>query len=69
RPLEALAFASMGLRHLSMRPASIGPVKRMLRSVDLARTREVINEARGSGAQSVRPALVAWLKTVGAPGF
>ncbi|MEM8789000.1 MAG: phosphoenolpyruvate--protein phosphotransferase [Pseudomonadota bacterium] len=68
RPLEALAFAAMGLRHLSMRPASIGPVKRLLMALDLGAAREVIDRARGSGAQSVRPALTAWLKEVGAPG-
>jgi phosphotransferase system enzyme I (PtsP) len=28
RPIEAVCFAAMGLRTLSMRPASIGPVKR-----------------------------------------
>ncbi|MEM9642571.1 MAG: phosphoenolpyruvate--protein phosphotransferase [Pseudomonadota bacterium] len=69
RPIEALAFAAMGLRQLSMRPASIGPVKRMLRSIDLAEARLVINDARGSGAQSVRPALVRWLTSIGAPGL
>jgi len=62
RPIEALAFAAMGLRMLSMRPASVGPVKRLLREVDLGEIKEVIDEARGSGEQSVRPALHAWLK-------
>ena len=62
RPVEALAFAAMGLRMLSMRPASVGPVKRLLRAVNLADVRVVINEACGSGAQSVRPALEGWLK-------
>ncbi len=63
RPIEALCFAAMGLRSLSMRPASIGPVKHMLRSVNLAEAKQVIDEARASGAQSVRPAVVAWLKS------
>lgn len=62
RPLEALALVAMGLRTLSMRPASVGPVKRLLRSVDLGEVREVINNARLSGEQSVRPALTSWLK-------
>ncbi len=30
KPIEALCFAAMGLRELSMRPASIGPVKNIL---------------------------------------
>ncbi len=62
RPMEALAFAAMGLRTLSMRPASIGPVKRLIRSVDLGEVREVIDTACKSGEQSVRGALVAWLE-------
>ena len=63
RPTEALCFAAMGLRSLSMRPASIGPVKSLLRRVDLKEARSVIDEARGSGEQSVRPAVEAWLRT------
>lgn len=62
RPVEALCFAAMGLRNLSMRPASIGPVKSLLRRVDLREARSVITEARGSGAQSVRGAIMDWLK-------
>jgi len=62
RPVEALAFAAMGLRRLSMRPPSIGPVKQLLRSVDLAEVKAVIDAARGTGEQSVRPMLVGWLK-------
>ena len=65
RPVEALAFVAMGLRSLSMRPPSIGPVKQLLRSVNLAEVRQVIDTARGSGEQSVRPALMAWLNDMG----
>lgn len=65
RPVEALCFAAMGLRTLSMRPASIGPVKHLLRRLDLKEARGVINEARASGAQSVRPAVMDWLRTQG----
>ncbi len=62
RPVEALAFAAMGLRTLSMRPASIGPVKHLLRRSDLREVRGVINEARAHGAMTVRPALMDWLR-------
>ncbi|MCV6825241.1 MULTISPECIES: phosphoenolpyruvate--protein phosphotransferase [Halocynthiibacter] len=62
RPLEALCFAAMGLRTLSMRPASIGPIKSMLRSINLAEAKSVIDEARNSGTQSVRPAIEEWLR-------
>ena len=46
RPLEALALAAIGFRSLSMRPASIGPVKALLRQVDLAGARAAIDAAR-----------------------
>ncbi|MGE4610114.1 MAG: phosphoenolpyruvate--protein phosphotransferase [Paracoccaceae bacterium] len=67
RSLEALAFAAMGLRTLSMRPASIGPIKRLIRFVDLSAVKRVINEARASGSQSVRPALETYMVSIGAP--
>jgi phosphotransferase system enzyme I (PtsP) len=65
RPIEAMCFAAMGLRKLSMRPASIGPVKHLLRRTDLDEARAVIDAARTSGAQSVRPAVMDWLKQRG----
>ena len=36
RPVEALALLAVGVRSLSMSPGSIGPVKAMIRSLDLA---------------------------------
>ncbi len=63
RPVEAMCFAAMGLRSLSMRPASIGPVKSLLRRVNLDEARAVIEEARAAGAQSVRVPIMDWLRT------
>ncbi len=65
RPVVAVCFAAMGLRSLSMRPASIGPVKSLLRRVDLREARAVITEARAIGAQSVREPVMEWLKRQG----
>jgi phosphotransferase system enzyme I (PtsP) len=65
RPIEAVAFAAMGLRMLSMRPASIGPVKALIRQVDLREVRAVIDRARAEGAETVRPALMDWLSRQG----
>ena len=62
RPVEAMCFAAIGLRSLSMRPASIGPVKHLLRRIDLREVRSVIEEARTSGEQSVRTAVLTWLR-------
>ncbi|MGB0967595.1 MAG: putative PEP-binding protein, partial [Halocynthiibacter sp.] len=62
RPVEALCFAAMGLRALSMRPASIGPVKHRLRRTNLTELRAVIDEARNDAVQSVRPAVMEYLR-------
>ncbi|GHE91862.1 phosphoenolpyruvate--protein phosphotransferase [Aliiroseovarius zhejiangensis] len=61
RPIEAVCFAALGVRHLSMRPASIGPVKHLIRRTNILELRDVIDEARLSGAQSVRPAVLEML--------
>lgn len=63
RPIEAVCMAAIGLRYLSMRPASIGPVKSLLRRVHLNEVRDVIIEARERGDQSVRPAVMDYLRT------
>lgn len=62
RPVEAACLAAIGFRSLSMRPASIGPVKSLLRSIDLEELRLVIHTERGQGAQSVRPAVMDYLR-------
>lgn len=62
RPIEAVCLAAMGLRSLSMRPASIGPVKHLLRRSSLESLRIVIHGARHAGHQSVRPAVMDWLR-------
>lgn len=61
RPVEAATFAAIGLRTLSMRPASIGPVKALIRKCDLGELKAVIDAAAATGAQSVRPAVQAYL--------
>lgn len=61
RPLEAVCLVAMGIRNLSMRPASIGPVKRLLREISVADLRAVIDREIRNGSQSVREAVVEWL--------
>ena len=63
RPLEAIALAGLGLRRLSMRPASIGPVKEILRRVDLTEVRAVLAKGIAEGSATLRPALRAYLDT------
>ena len=66
RPIEALCLAAIGLRTLSMRPASIGPVKSLLRRSNLDEVRAVIHAARERGDQSVRGAVMDYLKSLSA---
>ncbi|MEO0591356.1 MAG: phosphoenolpyruvate--protein phosphotransferase [Pseudomonadota bacterium] len=62
RPLEALALSAMGLRTLSMRPASIGQVKRLLRGADLAGARAAIQGGIARGEVNLRATLEAWAR-------
>jgi len=62
RPIEAMCFSAIGFRALSMRPASIGPVKHLLRKTDLMEAKDVIDRAFVSGAQSVRSAVMEWMR-------
>ncbi|RMD49199.1 MAG: phosphoenolpyruvate--protein phosphotransferase [Alphaproteobacteria bacterium] len=64
RPVEAACLAAIGFRTLSMRPASIGPVKHLLRHIDLGALRGVIEQARAAGAQSVREAVIEHLAAI-----
>ncbi|WP_293577535.1 phosphoenolpyruvate--protein phosphotransferase [Phaeobacter sp.] len=64
RPIEAVCLAAMGLRVLSMRPASVGPVKSLLMRVDLAEIRKIIVDARHRGDQTVRPAVMQYLRDI-----
>ena len=45
-----------------MRPASIGPVKALLMRYSLSEVRDVIEEARLRGEQSVRQAVMEYLR-------
>ncbi|MDE4061709.1 phosphoenolpyruvate--protein phosphotransferase [Phaeobacter gallaeciensis] len=62
RPIEAVCLAAMGIRTLSMRPASIGPVKSLLMHVNLSDVRKIISDSRHRGDQSVRPAVMRYLR-------
>jgi phosphotransferase system enzyme I (PtsP) len=62
RPVEALCLAAMGIRTLSMRPASIGPVKSLLMRYRLSEIRDVIDEGFARGEQSVRETVMQYLR-------
>ena len=61
RPIEALTFAALGFRRLSMRPASIGPVKHLIRNVSILDLRKVIDDALEAGMPNLRAPITEWL--------
>jgi phosphotransferase system enzyme I (PtsP) len=62
RPLEALCLSAIGIDTLSMRPASVGPVKHLLMRSNLDEIKALIDKARDEGDQSVRPALMEYMR-------
>ena len=56
RPLEAMALLALGYRSLSMSPASIGPVKAMILSLDLGQAQQFLAAvmANNDGKPSLR---------------
>ncbi|POR53413.1 phosphoenolpyruvate--protein phosphotransferase [Bosea psychrotolerans] len=61
KPLETMALIGLGYRAFSMSAASIGPVKAMLRALDVERLRERLDWMLASpdGVASLRPQLAA----------
>jgi phosphotransferase system enzyme I (PtsP) len=62
RPLEAMALIGLGYRSLSMSPLSVGPVKTMIRSVDLAGLREYLETLLPLSDSSLRDKLRAFAR-------
>ena len=62
KPLEAVCLLAMGIRTLSMRPASIGAVKALIRDINIIELRRVIDQALVSGEQSIRQKVESWIK-------
>jgi phosphotransferase system enzyme I (PtsP) len=59
RPLEAMTLLALGYRGISMTPAAIGPIKAMIRSLDLGRLSELV-AAHLDGEGCLRPALASF---------
>jgi phosphotransferase system enzyme I (PtsP) len=62
RAIEAICFAALGIKTLSMRPASIAPVKFLIRRIDLKDVKFVIDQSRNEGHESVRTSVINWVK-------
>jgi phosphotransferase system enzyme I (PtsP) len=65
RRIEALALIALGFRSLSMAPASIGPIKTMILSLDAARATKLLDELVRKGARNIREQIEAFAKSEG----
>jgi phosphotransferase system enzyme I (PtsP) len=57
RPIEAMALIGLGFRSISMAPASVGPVKAMIRSLDASAVAKRIDELLATAQGSIRSEL------------
>jgi phosphotransferase system enzyme I (PtsP) len=60
RTLEAMALIGLGVRRLSITPASVGPVKAMIRAIDAAELQALMRDLLDSGASDLRAQLTSW---------
>ncbi len=65
RPLEAMALLGLGLYRLSMAPSAIGPVKTMLRSLDIGQLQSYLTQRVTQGHGGLRRDLLAFAKDHG----
>lgn len=61
-PIEALAFLGVGLTSLSLTPTAIGPVRRVVRNVDVGELQAWLTPILDSGKHSIRDDLKAYAK-------
>jgi phosphotransferase system, enzyme I, PtsP len=65
RPLEAMALLGLGVSRLSMAPSAIGPVKTMLRSLDIRRLQGYMAARLAHGHGNLRRDLLSYARDHG----
>ena len=65
RPLEAMALIGIGIERLSITPAAVGPVKAMVRSLDIGRLRTDVAAMLAAPKGSLREPLIDWARENG----
>lgn len=65
RPIEALALIGLGFRSLSMAPASIGPIKTMILSLNAERATKLLDDLIKKGEHNIREQIVAFANAEG----
>ena len=63
RTLEAMALIGLGIDRLSITPAAIGPVKAMIRSLDVATLRAALPAVLATPPADMRGHLTAWAQS------
>jgi phosphotransferase system enzyme I (PtsP) len=62
RPLEAMALIGIGIEHFSITPAAVGPIKAMVRSVDVAAVRTRLELLLAKPPANLRKTLSEWAR-------
>ena len=62
RPLEAMALIGIGIRNFSITPAAVGPVKAMVRAIDVEEVTTRIGKLVASPVPDLRKRLSDWAK-------
>ncbi|QDM41378.1 phosphoenolpyruvate--protein phosphotransferase [Altererythrobacter sp. TH136] len=65
RRLEALALLGLGFRRFSITPVAVGPIKELIRKVDLPQIEETMKRLLASPTASIRAELQAWAEANG----
>ena len=65
KPLEAMALIALGFDRLSMPASGVGPVKRMVRSLDAAHAKRFLDETLGSAKSHIRQELLTFAQGEG----
>lgn len=65
RTLEAMALLGLGIERLSITPIAVGPVKAMVRSLDLARLQPEMERWLAEPPPNMRKALTEWAQVHG----
>ena len=65
RPLEAMALLGLGIERLSITPAAVGPIKAMVRSLDLSVLRAAMTDWLAAPPTNMRTTLGEWASAQG----
>ncbi len=65
RQLEAMALIGLGIRRLSITPASVGPIKQMVRTLDVAALEQAMQGWLAAPPHDMRAALLEWASAQG----